>query len=88
MACGIPVIASPVGVNSEIITHGVDGFLAHTSEEWQAALKLLTQDPVLRRVMGEAGRKKVLEKYSLQSTGRIFTARLRETFKSYSAPKL
>lgn len=68
MACGLPVVASPVGVNAEIIDHGVNGFLAETTAEWIQALTLLRENPKLRESMGESGRRKVEEKYSLQVT--------------------
>ena len=69
MACGLPVVASPVGVNREIVEHGVNGFLASTDEEWQSAIETLLRDPDLRQRMGMAGRKKVEEQYSLQVWG-------------------
>jgi glycosyltransferase involved in cell wall biosynthesis len=69
MACGLPVVASPVGVNSEIVEHGVNGFLAESQEGWVQALRSLRDDPGLRQRMGQAGRKKVEERYSLQLTG-------------------
>lgn len=69
MACGMPVVASPVGVNSEIIDHGVNGFLADTPDDWERALCSLRDDPGLRERMGMAGRMKVEERYSLQLTG-------------------
>lgn len=66
MACGLPIIASPVGVNCEIVEHGVNGFLANTSEEWIHALQSLINDYALRKRMGQAGRRKVEQHYSLQ----------------------
>lgn len=69
MACGIPVIASPVGVNAEIVDHGVNGFLASSDVEWAEALQTLLRDPALRIRMGEAGRRKVERDYSLQVWG-------------------
>lgn len=66
MACGLPVIASPVGVNSEIVEHGVNGFLASTELEWRQALDRLLEDAGLRRRMGIEGRRKVERRYSLQ----------------------
>lgn len=68
MACGKPVVASPVGVNREIVVEGVNGFLASTSKEWVDALLRLRADPELRRAMGEKGRRMVEEKYCLQVT--------------------
>lgn len=65
MACGVPVVASPVGANSEIVEHGVQGFLAPTTEAWIDALKQLRRDPELRRRMGAAGRRRVEERYAL-----------------------
>jgi glycosyltransferase involved in cell wall biosynthesis len=67
MACGKPVVASPVGANREIVEHGVDGFLACNEDEWLASLRTLIADPALRRHMGMAARKKVVRSYSLQS---------------------
>lgn len=64
MACGLPVIASPVGVNCEIVEHGVNGFLASTIDEWSVAIKILLNDRALRARMGAAGRKMVENKYN------------------------
>lgn len=69
MACGLPVVASPVGVNSEIVEHGVNGFLASSDDEWRWAIGTLLADPDLRRRMGAAGRKKIERDYSLQVWG-------------------
>lgn len=69
MACGLPVVASPVGVNSEIVTHGKTGFLASTPAEWQSTLRTLINDPELRLRMGQAGRERVERDYSLQVHG-------------------
>jgi glycosyltransferase involved in cell wall biosynthesis len=66
MACGLPVVASPVGVNTEIIEHGRDGFLATTLEEWSDAIERLLSDPGLAARMGAAGRRKIEGRYSLQ----------------------
>lgn len=69
MACGLPVVASPVGVNAEIVEHGVNGFLADSERDWQEALETLIGDPDLRHRMGKAGREKVERQYSLQVQG-------------------
>ena len=66
MACGKPVIASPIGINRDIVEHGVNGFLAETQEEWTNALKMLSADSELRFNMGRAGRAKIERLYSRQ----------------------
>lgn len=67
MACGLPVIGSPVGVNAEIVSDGENGFLAATPGQWEAALVRLIEDVGLRRVMGIKGRARAEERYSLAS---------------------
>ena len=67
MACGLPVVASPVGANTEIVTPAVNGILADNTEQWLAALKELAGDPGLRIRMGSEGRRRVEEWYSLQA---------------------
>jgi glycosyltransferase involved in cell wall biosynthesis len=74
MAMGIPAVVSPVGVNRKIIEEGVDGFFADTPESWNAALKKLISDEALRRQMGAAGRKKVIDAYSVTSVSSSFIA--------------
>lgn len=69
MACGLPVIASPVGVNTEIVEHGINGFLASTTQEWIDAFAALRTDRCLARRMGESGRTKVEKAYAVQVTG-------------------
>ena len=67
MACEIPTIMSPVGVNMEIIKHGENGFLASTTDEWVTYLSRLIENPELRSKMGKAARQTVIEKYSVIS---------------------
>lgn len=68
MACGLPVVASPVGVNRDIVSTGVNGYLAGSEAEWVDALAGLLDDVQLRQQMGRAGRKIVEQKYSVQVT--------------------
>jgi len=63
MAAGIPCIASPVGINADIIKEHVNGLLATTENEWYNALKILLNKPDLRASFGEAGRKQAVEEY-------------------------
>ena len=65
MAAGLPAIASPVGVNQEILSHGENGFLAATPEEWTAALEQLLTDNDLRTRLGLAARETVEQRYSV-----------------------
>lgn len=65
MACGRPVVASPVGVNIDIVTPEV-GFLASTDEEWVSSIDALASDPSLRDLMGMFGRRRVEQEYTVQ----------------------
>ena len=67
MACGLPVVASPVGVNADIVRHGDNGFLAANDDDWRRALRQLIDSPQLRARQGEAGRRRVEAHYSLAS---------------------
>jgi glycosyltransferase involved in cell wall biosynthesis len=72
MSMEIPAIVSPVGVNSKIVTHGVDGMICRTNAEWIEALEQLIEDRELRKRIGAAGRKKVEERYSVSSNSSNF----------------
>jgi glycosyltransferase involved in cell wall biosynthesis len=69
MACGVPVVASPVGVNKNIIKDGENGFLAATEKDWLQKLTLLARDEELRRKLGQKGRETVEDRYSLKLWG-------------------
>jgi glycosyltransferase involved in cell wall biosynthesis len=67
MACGVPVVASPVGVNCDIVEEGENGFLASAIDEWRAALERLISDPGLRSQLGAQGRRRAVADYSLRT---------------------
>lgn len=75
MALEIPTIMSPVGVNNQIISDGINGFLADETDEWIIKISKLIDDADLRITLGKAGRKTVVEEYSVQS--------LRNTYLNY-----
>ncbi len=75
MACGIPCVASPVGINKELIRHGENGFLANTNKSWEESLLTLIDDPSLRQKMGMNGRKIAVGQYSLdRGAARVISA--------------
>jgi len=67
MAAGRPVIASPVGVNQQIVQSDV-GLLATSVDDWMTAIDTLARDPVRRRTMGRSARAAAEMRYSLQAT--------------------
>lgn len=67
MALEIPTIMSPVGVNSQIIQSGVNGFLATTDDEYIQAISTLIDNEILRKKMGAEGRRTVVEQYSVKA---------------------
>lgn len=66
MACGLPVVASPIGVNVDIVHHEHNGYLAATEEEWVVALSTLLANAEVRRRMGGHGRRLVEQQYCIQ----------------------
>ena len=76
MAAGLPVVANPVGVQSQMVRHGENGFLAATDDEWIEAIELLAGDPALRRRMGQAGRALVDANYSVEAGARLWLSLL------------
>ena len=68
MACGKPVIASPVGVNQDIVENGVNGFLAENEDDWVEALEQLYLHPDMALTIGKRNRVKVEERYCIQVT--------------------
>jgi glycosyltransferase involved in cell wall biosynthesis len=78
MALGIPGIASPVGVNAEIVRHGETGFLAHTPSQWLDCLARLLSGPALRKAIGHAGREKIASRYTLDQTAPILIRTLEQ----------
>lgn len=67
MSLGITPVLSPVGVNQEIVTEGLNGFFASNTEEWVEKLSLLIEDHELRKQCGDTARKYLEEKYSVQA---------------------
>lgn len=74
MASGVPVVASAVGVNRDIVEDGANGFLIARREEWVEKLSRLLSEPQLRQRMGQAGRTLVESRYSLQRSGERLVA--------------
>lgn len=66
MACGIPVVASPVGMNADVLARG-GGIGPRTVEEWIEALDMVLTEEPLARCLGRKGREVVLQNYSLRS---------------------
>jgi colanic acid/amylovoran biosynthesis glycosyltransferase len=67
MAMEIPCVATRITGIPELIRDGVDGCLVTPADEAELARAItrLIDDAVLRRRLGEAGRRRVLEKYDL-----------------------
>lgn len=64
MAAGLPVVASPAGINKDVVLDGETGYLAGTDADWVTRLEALMNDGALREQLGARGRRRVTEDYS------------------------
>lgn len=76
LAAGVPVVATPVGVNRDLVEEGVTGLRAATPAEWVEKLLRLADDPSGREQMGRTGRQRVVESYSLEGTAAALCDRI------------
>ena len=65
MACGIPVVATDLGMNRDILGMREVGLGVRTPQDWGDALETLMCDDALRQRMGSEGRNLVVERFSL-----------------------
>ncbi|MDD5421807.1 MAG: glycosyltransferase family 4 protein [Candidatus Omnitrophota bacterium] len=77
MACGIVPVCSPVGVNTEVVQDGVNGYLANDKSEWVGKLSALIEDRGLRERMAASARALVEKKYSVKTYEPVFLRTLR-----------
>ena len=66
MASGLPVIASPVGMNKDIVFNGENGFLANTQEEWYSSIEKYILNMNMRKVHGQKGYELVQDKFTVE----------------------
>jgi glycosyltransferase involved in cell wall biosynthesis len=78
MACGLPVVASPIGVTREVLDHGRAGLLAADENAWWNQLRRLLRDPRLAHRLAIAGRKRMLAHYSVPVAAERWAAIFRE----------
>ncbi|WP_186775447.1 glycosyltransferase [Rubripirellula tenax] len=83
LAVGVPAIAAPVGVNSEIMESQQNGLTAETTDEWEAALTKLLSNQSMRNEMGLRGRQTVQAKYSIGANYPVLRDRLIELVETH-----
>jgi len=71
-AAGLPVVANPVGIHSEMVRDGETGFVASSPDDWVSAIRTLAHDSALRKRMGSVGRQQVETDYSLVAWSETF----------------
>lgn len=79
MACGIPVVVSPIGMNNEVLGRGQCGLAASDESGWVDGLTTLLEDAKLRSQMGSIGRQVVIDHYSIQALAPMLSACLKRT---------
>jgi glycosyltransferase involved in cell wall biosynthesis len=72
MSLGIPALVSPVGVNSRIVDHGLNGFICDTPQEWETAIETLLKNRETLGEMSKQTRKKIIDHYSVKSNSDNF----------------
>lgn len=81
MACGLPVVASPVGMNVDVLSNGSIGILASTHDEWAKALEWMASHATERSAMGNQGRRRAEERYCLEVTAPLLADHLTKAAK-------
>ncbi len=66
MACGLPVVVSPIGMNADVLGLGEVGFGATKATDWVDSLVALIDSESSRRSMGQAARRVTEQHYSVE----------------------
>jgi sugar transferase (PEP-CTERM/EpsH1 system associated) len=76
MASGLPVVATAVGGNADLVVQGQTGFISPAANPQVMALRLvaLASNPGRAHRMGQAGRQRALDNFSLQSMVCAYTS--------------
>lgn len=72
MASAVPVVASPVGMNNDVVIPDYNGYLANNSQEWESVFINLINSVEKRKQFGENSRKLIEEKYSLELKSKVW----------------
>ncbi|MBI1385744.1 MAG: glycosyltransferase [Rhizobiales bacterium] len=88
MASGKPVIASPVGMNNDVVRPDVNGFHATDTASWVMAFERLAGDPALRARLGAGGRDLVLSQYTYDATAPRLVALFQELVAEQRSPSV
>lgn len=80
MACGLPVVGSDIGVNNQIIDHGINGFLTKDKNHWFEYLSLLITNPELRDQFGDRSLEKVKNIYNIKTQSKIILSSINSIF--------
>jgi hypothetical protein len=67
LGVGVPAVCTPVGINRDVVADGVCGFWATSKQDWIDKLSLLIENDELRSSFGNAGRKVIMEGYTVQA---------------------
>lgn len=83
-ACGLPNIASASGALTEVVQNGIDGIhvLDAQAESFADAILLLSENPDLRKRMGNAGRAQAVAKFSVTAYKHNMVQQLRRLLPS------
>lgn len=75
MATGLPIAATGVGGNPEVVEHGTTGLLSPRGDDRALAENLVTllRDPAQRRAFGRAGRERLLDVFTQERMHREYT---------------
>jgi glycosyltransferase involved in cell wall biosynthesis len=77
MACAVPSVVSPVGMNTQVLAMGDVGIAASCEDEWVEAMRLLHEDREHARALGCAGREVVERSFSVPVIARQLASVMR-----------
>jgi len=67
MALGIPALVSPVGMNTDVVQNGHNGYICRNAADWERHLRQLLTDAPHRQALGQAARATIEQRYSVVS---------------------
>lgn len=77
-AAQLPVVASPVGMNHDVVEVGENGFLAGSEQQWESSLETLLANPERRQAMGQAGFRTYQTRFTRERCAAAWVSLLRD----------